>query len=115
MSRANATRAGIADLTEFRQCSVSEVTLPAGPPGLVMVNPPYGDRIGDRKRLSALYRALGQALLTRFIGWRVGLVTNEASLAEATRLPFAPATGPVSHGGLRVRLFLTEPLRAPPA
>jgi putative N6-adenine-specific DNA methylase len=110
MSRANAERAGIAALTTFKQQAISDLTPPEGPPGLVIVNPPYGTRIGDRKQLNALYRALGQTLLARFAGWRVGVITNEVPLAEATGLPFAPPNEPVSHGGLRVRLFLTKPL-----
>jgi len=77
---------------------------------LVMVNPPYGTRIGEKKQLVPLYRALGQALRDRFTGWRVGLVTTDASLAAATGLPFAPAADPVSHGGLRVTLFQAGPL-----
>ncbi|MBS0232185.1 MAG: class I SAM-dependent RNA methyltransferase [Proteobacteria bacterium] len=110
MSRANAERAGVSDITEFRQHAISDLVAPDGPPGLVIVNPPYGDRIGDKKHLHPLYRSLGQTLLSQFSGWRVGVITNEASLASATGLPFAPAKGPVSHGGIRVSLFLTEPL-----
>lgn len=110
MSRANAARAGVAELTEFRQLEISELVAPGGPPGLVIVNPPYGARIGDKQRLASLYRSLGQTLMSRFSGWRVGLITSEASLAKATGLPFAPPGGPVSHGGLRVTLFLTRPL-----
>lgn len=110
MSRANAERAGVAEFTEFRQHAISDLVAPTGPPGLVIVNPPYGDRIGDKKRLHALYHALGRTLMARFPGWRVGLVTSEASLARATGLPFAPPSAPVSHGGLRVMLFQTGPL-----
>jgi putative N6-adenine-specific DNA methylase len=110
MSRANAERAGVADITEFRQHALSELAAPEGPPGLVIVNPPYGARIGDTKQLQPLYRALGQTLLTRFPGWRVGLITTEAHLAKATGLPFAQPTAPVPHGGLRVTLFQTGAL-----
>jgi len=110
MSRANAKRAGVSDITEFHQHVISDLVAPEGPPGLVIVNPPYGDRIGDKKRLHPLYRSLGQTLLLHFSGWRVGVITNEASLASATGLPFALPIGPVSHGGIRVSLFLTAPL-----
>jgi len=110
MSRANAERAGVTALTAFQQQDVSDLMPPDGPPGLVIVNPPYGARIGDKQSLSPLYRALGQTLLSRFAGWRVGLITNEASLAEATGLPFAPPGAPVTHGGLRVNLFQTGAL-----
>jgi putative N6-adenine-specific DNA methylase len=110
MSRANAERAGVGGITEFQERAIENIAPPAGPPGLVIINPPYGDRIGEKGRLRSLYRALGHTLMTRFAGWRVGLVTNEASLAEATGLPFALDAAPVLHGGLRVTLFRTAPL-----
>jgi putative N6-adenine-specific DNA methylase len=109
-SRANADRAGVAHVTEFEKQTVSDLAAPPGSPGLVIVNPPYGDRIGEKKRLAVLYRALGQALKTRFRDWRVGLVTSEAALARATALPFLPPGPPVPHGGLRVTLYRTDPL-----
>jgi putative N6-adenine-specific DNA methylase len=112
MSRANAERAGIASLTDFAQRELADLTPPPGPPGLVIVNPPYGTRIGEKKALLPLYRKLGETLRTRFAGWRVGVVTNDADLAAACGLPFAPPFGPVSHGGLRVSLYLTAPLQA---
>lgn len=110
MSRANATRAGVADLIDFHQHALSDLVPPRGSPGLVIANAPYGGRIGDKKRLEALYRALGETLRSRFSGWRVGLITNEAWLAKATGLPFLPTTAPVAHGGIRVTLFRTEAL-----
>ena len=110
MSEANAARAGVADLTRFRQQAIGDLTAPDGPPGLVIVNPPYGGRIGDKKHLFPLYRALGSRLRTGFAGWRAGLITTDTDLAQATGLSFAEPIGPVSHGGLRVLLFLSRPL-----
>ena len=74
---------------------------PPGAPGLVIVNPPYGTRIGDKKPLFALYGALGTVLKTRFSGWRVGIVTTDRALARATALPFLAPAAPVLHGGLK--------------
>lgn len=111
MSQDNAERAGVAAVTEFQQGELGDLQAPDGPPGLVIVNPPYGGRIGDKQRLQALYRTLGEALATRFAGWRVGLVTSDAGLAAATRLPFETPSAPVSHGGLRVTLHQTGPLK----
>lgn len=105
MSRANAERAGVAAWTDFQRRAVGEQTAPEGPPGLVIVNPPYGGRIGDKKSLFPLYNALGKTLLSGFAGWRVGVVANEPSLAQATGLPFAPSPVSVSHGGIRVALY----------
>ncbi|CTQ50025.1 THUMP domain-containing class I SAM-dependent RNA methyltransferase [Jannaschia donghaensis] len=109
-ARENAERAGVADLVDFQKRAVSEITAPDGPPGLVIVNPPYGIRVGNKKPLYGLHGALGAALKDRFAGWRVGIVTSEASLAQATGLPFLPTGHPVAHGGLRVTLFRTDPL-----
>ena len=83
---------------------------PEGPPGLVMVNPPYGGGIGNKKLLYALYGALGKTLKERFSGWRVGIVTSEGGLAKATGLTFKPGGPPVAHGGLKVKLYQTGPL-----
>lgn len=110
MSQANAERAGVANQTVFRQAPISEITPPEGPPGLVILNPPYGTRIGDKTQLAALYRALGQVLRSRFAGWRVGIVTSEPTLAHVTALPFLPNGPPVPHGGLRVSLYRTGTL-----
>ncbi|GGD23110.1 THUMP domain-containing class I SAM-dependent RNA methyltransferase [Sinisalibacter lacisalsi] len=106
----NAARAGVSDVTKFARAAVSDLARPEGPPGLVMVNPPYGGRIGDRKPLFALYGALGEALRARFSGWRVGIITNDGGLAKATGLPFLPPGPPVAHGGLTVKLYRTDPL-----
>ena len=111
MSRENAERAGVAAFTEFGQYDVSDLAPPEGPSGLVIVNPPYGTRIGDKKPLHAVYGALGKTLLTRFTGWRVGLITSEASFAKTTGLPFASPGPSVAHGGLKVWLFQTGRLK----
>jgi putative N6-adenine-specific DNA methylase len=107
---ANAERAGVSNSVTFAQKPISDLRPPEGPPGLVMVNPPYGLRIGDKKPLFALYETLGQVLLQRFKGWRVGLVTADTSLAKATKLPFVQSEKPILHGGLSVHLFRTKPL-----
>ncbi len=108
---ANAGRAGVADLTQFTRQAISDLQRPDGAPGLVIVNPPYGARIGNRKLLFSLYGALGQVLQERFKGWRAAIVTSDGGLAKATRLPFRPPGPPVAHGGLSVKLYQTGALR----
>ena len=108
---ANAARAGVSDWTGFACHGAAEVRLPEGPPGLVIVNPPYGGRIGNKKLLYALYGSFGQTMLSHFKGWRVGMVTSEPALAKATGLPWKPQNAPVAHGGTKVWLWQTPPLR----
>ncbi len=110
MSRANAARAGVSAITQFTQHAISGLSAPVGPPGLVIVNPPYGARLGEAKALFPLYAALGETLKAGFSGWRVGLIATEAMLARATGLPFLEPGPPIPHGGLRVTLYRTQPL-----
>jgi len=110
MSAENATRAGVDELTEFKQQTISDMLPPTRTSGLVIINPPYGGRIGDKHKLVPLYQTLGSVLMDRFSGWRVGIITADKSLAQATALPFLPETAPVQHGGLRVSLFHTSAL-----
>jgi putative N6-adenine-specific DNA methylase len=109
MATENAARAGI--IATFSQGAVSDFAPPPDTaPGLVMVNPPYGARIGERKLLFSVYGALGKTLAAQFSGWRVGLVTSDGGLAKATGLPFLTTDGPIAHGGLKVQLYRTDPL-----
>lgn len=107
MSRANAERSGVSDLTSFEAKPISDITAPHGPPGLVIVNPPYGGRVGNKKPLYGLYAALGTRLMAEFQGWRVGLITSENGLAKTTGLPFGTPGPLVDHGGIKIRLWQT--------
>ncbi|MFC3628580.1 class I SAM-dependent RNA methyltransferase [Paracoccus angustae] len=109
MSQVNAERAGVAGLTRFECRAIGELQRPDGPPGIVIVNPPYGARIGNKGPLFGLHAAMGQVFKERLGGWRVGIVTGEGGLAKATGLPLE--SGPVvAHGGLKVRLWQTGTL-----
>jgi putative N6-adenine-specific DNA methylase len=104
-ARGNAERAQVANLCRFERQAVSDLVPPEGvAPGIVLTNPPYGGRIGDRKLLFALYGALGRVLAERFVGWRVGIVTSDRGLAQATGLGLEPM-GPVDHSGTKVWLW----------
>lgn len=103
MATKNAERARVQGT--FSCQPISALEPPTDTPGLVMVNPPYGARIGNKKLLYALYATLGARLAADFKGWRLGLVTSEKSLARATGLTFHDISAPIPHGGLRVHLF----------
>ncbi|MEX0277504.1 MAG: class I SAM-dependent RNA methyltransferase [Ruegeria sp.] len=107
---ANALRAGVEAVARFQHRAVGDIKPPPGPVGLVIANPPYGARIGDEKRLRSLYGSFGKVLMNQFKGWRAAIVTSNASLARATRLPFLPAGPVVDHGGTKIRLYQTDPL-----
>ncbi len=105
---ANAERAGVTPLCQFQCLPLKELHRPDGPPGLVMVNPPYGARIGNRKTLFGLYAGFGTLMQERFSGWRVGLITTDPGLAKATGLIWRDISTPIPHGGLKIQLYQAD-------
>ncbi len=77
----NAKAAGIGHLVRFHKQDVRGWT-PEGAPGVIVCNPPYGERIGDERQLVGLYRGLGE-LLGRAAGWSMWVFTGNPRLAEA--------------------------------
>ena len=106
----NAERAGVADICHFAPTPLDKVQPPDVAPGLVMVNPPYGARIGKKKDLFGLYASFGEVIQSRFKGWRVGMITADEQLARATKLKWTTISPPIAHGGLRVKLYQTKSL-----
>jgi putative N6-adenine-specific DNA methylase len=108
MAQKNAERAGVADWCQFERKPISDLTPPDGPAGIVMINPPWGARIGERKLLFALYGAMGKTLSERFKGWDIGLVAPDAGLVKATGLGLEPVGAPADMGGTKVTLYRTR-------
>ncbi|MEY2700786.1 MAG: hypothetical protein RIQ52_1541 [Pseudomonadota bacterium] len=80
MAEANAERAGVSDVVSFAVRPVEQLSTTL-PYGLVLVNPPYGERMGDVDALRGVYRMLGGQLKAHFTGWKVGLFTGNPELA----------------------------------
>lgn len=51
-------------------------------PGLVLSNPPYGERLGEIESLKLLYAHLGERLRNEFQGWRAGVFTGNPELGK---------------------------------
>jgi putative N6-adenine-specific DNA methylase len=104
-ANANSTSAGFDGKINWACQPISALSPPDTPPGLILANPPYGARIGNKKALYALYGSFGTILKQRFSGWRVGIITSDASLAKTTGLPFDPPGPIVPNGGIKIRLW----------
>ncbi|MGJ8525549.1 Ribosomal RNA large subunit methyltransferase K/L [Halomonadaceae bacterium LMG 33818] len=84
---ANARRAGVDQFMTLARGDLSHLQAPAGEPsGLVITNPPYGERIGDVPALIPLYSTLGERMRTQFGGWRLALFTGNPELGHRTGL-----------------------------
>jgi putative N6-adenine-specific DNA methylase len=78
----NAKSAGVGHLLRFYVKGIRDFEPPEGPPGVLVCNPPYGERIGEEHDLRGLYRTLGEVLRQRFGGWRAFVFTGNPRLAE---------------------------------
>lgn len=81
IARRNAERAGVITDVRFERRAVADAA-PVGPRGTVVVNPPYGERLGDREDLAGLYRALGDTLKQRFTGHTAWVLAGDLELAK---------------------------------
>ena len=49
-------------------------------PGLLICNPPYGERLGDEQETAELYKKFGEALKAHFIGWKAAMIISNPEL-----------------------------------
>ena len=112
MTRHNLRIAGITFEVPLKQIEAQEVKPPTPQPGILLTNPPYGERIGVRgdstmpadEMSVSFYAALGTTLKQRFAGWTVFLFTADLTLPKLLRLKEARKT-PFFNGALECRLF----------
>ncbi len=75
MAADNAKRAGVADCLEFKVSDVKDFSLPTQR-GMVITNPPYGERLLDQEQARALYQLMGKVFLKQ-AGWRYFVIAPE--------------------------------------
>jgi putative N6-adenine-specific DNA methylase len=119
-ARRNAARAGVEALVTFTCADLADARAPTAT-GLVVVNPPYGRRLGfwdpalptvprgfaapSPRRIDRAYRDLGRVLRARFGGWRAAVLVPARTPPTALGLPVT-ARFPLTNGGLRVALVV---------
>jgi putative N6-adenine-specific DNA methylase len=78
----NARTAGVGHILHFEKRDVREFRPPDGPPGVIVCNPPYGERIGEERELEGLYRTLGEVFRERCATWTMWVFSGNANLAR---------------------------------
>jgi len=104
-AHANARAAGLGHLLNFEKKELRETRPPEGcPPGLLVLNPPYGERLGEEEELIPLYRRIGEHFGTHWPGWRVAVFTSNDRLAKKINLKVLSKT-PFFNGSLPCHLW----------
>ena len=107
MSIANGEHAGVAEWLHVEKRSLSEIVRPKTDAGLIVTNPPYGERIGAESGLPALYSELGATLRDRFRGWQAAVLTGNPPLARNLGI-YAKRTHRFFNGTIECRLLRFE-------
>jgi putative N6-adenine-specific DNA methylase len=109
LASANARAAGIGHLLHFAKRDVRDFHPPSETSGVLLCNPPYGERLGQEKNLLNLYRLLGEIFTQRCRGWTTYVFTGNPRLAAAIGLAPVEET-PLYNGKIPCRLlkFLSE-------
>ena len=102
-ARRNLAAAGVERWVSLSQADVLEREAPA-PSGVMVANPPYGERLGSKEDLAAFYPRLGDALKRRFPGWRCHFFTADLRMPKLIRLEPARRV-PLYNGALECRLY----------
>jgi putative N6-adenine-specific DNA methylase len=102
-ARRNLAAAGVERWVTLERADVLERAAPA-PSGVLIANPPYGERIGNLDDLARFYPRLGDALKKNFAGWRCYLFTADLRLPKLIRLAPSART-PLWNGALECRLY----------
>lgn len=80
VSKENAMEAGLGDLVKFKQMQVRDFTSELEY-GIVVGNPPYGERIGERKEVERMYQEMGKAF-EKLDTWSVYMMTSHENFEQ---------------------------------
>ncbi|WP_163575391.1 bifunctional 23S rRNA (guanine(2069)-N(7))-methyltransferase RlmK/23S rRNA (guanine(2445)-N(2))-methyltransferase RlmL [Halomonas faecis] len=110
-AKANAMRAGIPALIAFHGASLGQLRRPEAldetARGLVITNPPYGERLGELPELVSLYAELGEGVRRAFPGWRLAVFTANPDLGHRLGLR-ADKQYALNNGPLEAKLLLLD-------
>ncbi len=105
-AQANALKSGVGSYIQFAQRELADVEAPTDA-GILLCNPPYGERLGRDEDLGAFYKLLGDILKNRFKGWTAYVLSGNKELAKSIGLRSAQRTT-VYNGTLPCQLMKYE-------
>ncbi|MEE2023684.1 bifunctional 23S rRNA (guanine(2069)-N(7))-methyltransferase RlmK/23S rRNA (guanine(2445)-N(2))-methyltransferase RlmL [Alkalimonas mucilaginosa] len=83
----NASNAGVAELITFMEGDATALgEAVSKEPGVIVTNPPYGERLGDLPALIPLYTRFSVALKQHYVGWWLAIITSNQDLLRALKL-----------------------------
>lgn len=103
LAQANLRAAGLEQAVQLKQANVLEISAPAAT-GVLVTNPPYGERMGEQQDLAGFYPKFGDALKQKFAGWNCYILSADMNLPKLIKLQVSRRS-PLFNGALECRLF----------
>jgi putative N6-adenine-specific DNA methylase len=105
-AKENAANCHVENYIQFIDRDLSEITAPAEK-GVIICNPPYGERLGNVTELEELYKMLGDIFKQRFTGWTAYILTGNKHLSKKVGLRTTKRI-PLYNGSLACTLLKYE-------
>ena len=106
LAQTNARHCGVDQQVQFFAAELAEVEAPAAG-GILLCNPPYGERLGRDEELGAFYKLLGDVLKQRFKGWTAFVLSGNKALAKTIGLKSSQRI-PLENGSIPCQLMKYE-------
>ena len=104
----HAQNAGLDKIIHFERRTLREFVAPAGVNhGLLVANPPYGERLGEASELPEFYNILGQKMAQQCRGWKGAVITSSPQLGRSIGLR-AGKINVLYNGALKCQLLQFE-------
>lgn len=81
-SKLNAIAAGVENIIDFEVCDFQETNIPESETAVMMINPEYGDRLGDEVELEDTYSLIGDFMKKKCKGYYGYVFTGNLELAK---------------------------------
>jgi len=85
ISKENAVSAGVDHLIEWQKCAIDFLEPPTET-GMIIINPPYGERLGVTEQLKDVYKDMAYILKSKFKGWTCFMLSGNAELTGALKM-----------------------------
>ena len=99
----NLRESGLEEAVTLKQANLLELSAPSDA-GMIVTNPPYGVRLGEKEELAEFYPKLGDTLKQKFDGWTAYIFSGDPELAKRIRLKPSRKTV-LYNGALECRLY----------
>ncbi len=86
IAKDSAKAAGVAEIITLKQLDFADYKQVSSNKGLLIANPPFGERLSSPEKLKPLYKTIGENLYNYFTNWSAAILTSEPMLAKAIGL-----------------------------